>query len=883
MTSTRILMASDDERSLQTMARAPALADYTIQIARGGEQALQLYERERPDITLVRAYMSDMDGLTVLQTIREQDPEAEVLLIADRDDTEGFFAALDAGASDFVPHPTDAERLAVALQRAQERLRLRREIAEHRRREERLERSQRRLRALFDSAEDAILLVNDEGQYVDANPAACALLGYGREELLQLSLRDVTPVSGHKIGMASWQAFISEGEQSGQYTLRPDDGGSIEVEYRAVANILPGLHAAVLRDVTERKQAEEALRESEQTFQRTFAAIPDPAILWNRQADGRIVMAKVNSAAQALSQGRISDFLGTTAEEFFTHTPQVAANIKHTFDTGEQQRIEIKYRLRTTGDEKWLIADYVKASEDHVLNIIRDVNERVRTERLLRALNEAALAMEKALTPKDIFAAVATELKRLNFSCALFPTDERQSRLFTKHLSFESQLLKTAEKLVGISHEDFSIPIEAIDLYREVVWEKRAVFARDAAEAILRQLLPQATKRFAGQIISMLKAHHSVAAPLIVGDEVIGVLSVQSASLTEDDVPTITAFAHQVAAAWRRAQLFEEVQRELAERRQAEEALRESEERYRGLIESSDDMIFSVDRDGVFKTAGGARLREFGLTPEGVVGRSLEDLFGEEARQYQERHQQVFESGKTITYEHTFEFAGVTKTDLTTVYPVKSARGDIERVGVICRDITERERAEEERERLLTQIQDQARQVQQIIHSVPDGMLLLDAKRRILLVNPAARQYLHVLAGARQGEILSHLGNRPVTTLLTSPPRRLWHSVTAGDTDHERSRHFEVIAQPIEAGPEAEGWVMVIQDMTQEREAQRRVQQQERLAAVGRLAAGIAHDFNNIMATIVLYAEMASRAEGLPPANRSEWLSSISRQCTPPA
>jgi len=238
MTSTRILMASDDERSLQTMARAPALADYTIQIARGGEQALQLYERERPDITLVRAYMSDMDGLTVLQTIREQDPEAEVLLIADRDDTEGFFAALDAGASDFVPHPTDAERLAVALQRAQERLRLRREIAEHRRREERLERSQRRLRALFESAEDAILLVNDEGQYVDANPAACALLGYGREELLQLSLRDVTPVSGHKIGMASWQAFISEGEQSGQYTLRPDDGGSIEVEYRAVANIL---------------------------------------------------------------------------------------------------------------------------------------------------------------------------------------------------------------------------------------------------------------------------------------------------------------------------------------------------------------------------------------------------------------------------------------------------------------------------------------------------------------------------------------------------------------------------------------------------------------------------------------------------------------------
>jgi PAS domain S-box-containing protein len=877
MTNVKILMASDDERSLQTMARDLTRAGYTILTAGGGKQALQLYERERPDVTLVKARMPHMDGFAVLQTIREQDPEAEVLLTAGQDDTESFVAALRAGASDFVSHPTDPEILVIALQRAQERLRLRREIAEHRRKEEKLEQSQRRLQALFDSFQEAILLANDEARCVDANPAACALLGYSREELLQLSLWDVTPVPGHKVGSALWRAFTAEGERSGQHTLRRDDGESIEVECRAVANIVPGLHASVLRDVTKRKRAEEALRESEQIFQRTFAAIPDPTLLWERQRDGRIIMAKANSAAQELSQGKIDDFLGTTAEEFFDHAPQAAANIKHTFDTGKKQRVEMQYRMRTTGEEKWIIADYVKASENYVLNVIRDVTERVRTERLLRALNEAALAMEKALTPKEIFAAVAKELEKLDFSCAVFPTDENQSRLFTRYLSFESQVLKAAEKLAGHSHEGFSIPIEAIDLYREVVWETRTVFARDAAEAILRQLLPQAARRLAGQIASLLKAQNSIVAPLIVGDEVIGVLSVQSASLTEDDVPTITAFAHQVAAAWQRAQLFEQVQRELVERKQAEEALRESEERHRGLIESSDDMIFSVDRAGAFKTAGGARLREFELTPEEVVGRSLEDLFGEEARQYQERHQQVFESGKAITYEHTFEFAGVTKTDLTTVYPVKSVRGNVELVGVICRDITERKRAEEERERLLTQIQDQARQMQQIIHSVPDGMLLLDAEQRILLVNPAARQYLYVLAGAREGEILSHLGDRPVIVLLTSPPQGLWHSVTADETDHERVRQFEVIARPIEASPQAEGWVMVIRDVTQEREVQRRVQQQERLAAVGRLAAGIAHDFNNIMATIVLYAEMASRAEGLP-TREQERMATINQQ-----
>jgi len=65
--------------------------------------------------------------------------------------------------------------------------------------------------------------------------------------------------------------------------------------------------------------------------------------------------------------------------------------------------------------------------------------------------------------------------------------------------------------------------------------------------------------------------------------------------------------------------------------------------------------------------------------------------------------------------------------------------------------------------------------------------------------------------------------------------------------------------------------------VTREREIQRRAQQQERLATVGQLAAGIAHDFNNIMATIVLYAQMSSRAEGLSARDR-ERLVTINQQ-----
>ncbi|HET91815.1 MAG TPA: response regulator [Chloroflexi bacterium] len=62
--------------------------------------------------------------------------------------------------------------------------------------------------------------------------------------------------------------------------------------------------------------------------------------------------------------------------------------------------------------------------------------------------------------------------------------------------------------------------------------------------------------------------------------------------------------------------------------------------------------------------------------------------------------------------------------------------------------------------------------------------------------------------------------------------------------------------------------MLVIKDVTREREIQTQLQQQERLAAVGQLAAGIAHDFNNIMAVIVLYAQIAARSSSLSERDR---------------
>jgi two-component system cell cycle sensor histidine kinase/response regulator CckA len=184
-----------------------------------------------------------------------------------------------------------------------------------------------------------------------------------------------------------------------------------------------------------------------------------------------------------------------------------------------------------------------------------------------------------------------------------------------------------------------------------------------------------------------------------------------------------------------------------------------------------------------------------------------------------------------------------------------------------------------ERLGLLEKIRQQAQQMQQIMDTVPEGVLLLDSVGQILLSNPLGTRYLAALTDAQEGDALTHLGDRSLGELLATPPAGHRHEVTAN------GQVFQILAQPVETafpsgtpppGP-AEGWVLIIRDVTQQREVERRIQQQERLASVGQLAAGIAHDFKNILATIILYSQIAIQADGLSARDR-EHVATISQQ-----
>ena len=141
--------------------------------------------------------------------------------------------------------------------------------------------------------------------------------------------------------------------------------------------------------------------------------------------------------------------------------------------------------------------------------------------------------------------------------------------------------------------------------------------------------------------------------------------------------------------------------------------------------------------------------------------------------------------------------------------------------------------------------------LESLIEMLPVGVLLLDENHHLLVSNPMGRKILSALSPDETGDILSHLGSVLLSDLFA---RRDDSAPTEIIIDKPKPCICEVQARPI--GGETIQWVLTLREVTQEREIQKRVQMQDRLATVGQLAAGIAHDFNNIMAAIVVYADL---------------------------
>ncbi|MGE5258641.1 MAG: response regulator [Hyphomicrobiales bacterium] len=187
-----VVLIDDEEDIRDVMSVALADAGYEVRAAADGETGLRLCAEATPQIVITDIRMPGMDGLQVLERLKKQFPDTEVIVATAFGEMQLAIRALQLDASDFIPKPIGSDNLFLALDRAQERYTSRRRLKDYTLllEKEKAETSQQLLktiafqRNLIENSMDGILGVDEQQLVVIYNRSMEQLLGYPRDQVL---------------------------------------------------------------------------------------------------------------------------------------------------------------------------------------------------------------------------------------------------------------------------------------------------------------------------------------------------------------------------------------------------------------------------------------------------------------------------------------------------------------------------------------------------------------------------------------------------------------------------------------------------------------------------------------------------------------------------
>lgn len=198
----KLLLIDDEESILRVLSLSLKSDGHEVATAQNGEEGLKVFQEESPEIVLTDLKMPGMDGIQVLKKVKELNPDTEVIVITGHGDMDSAIEALEEGASDFINKPVRDEVLTLALQRAQEKLAVRKRLRDHttdlenmvRIATEELKRKSEFQHKLVTSSPDAIIATDENGEIVTFNPGAERLFGHPRFEVIgEKTLYDLYP------------------------------------------------------------------------------------------------------------------------------------------------------------------------------------------------------------------------------------------------------------------------------------------------------------------------------------------------------------------------------------------------------------------------------------------------------------------------------------------------------------------------------------------------------------------------------------------------------------------------------------------------------------------------------------------------------------------
>ncbi|EAW37541.1 PAS domain S-box protein [Lyngbya sp. PCC 8106] len=194
-----------------------------------------------------------------------------------------------------------------------------RDITAQRQAELSLRRGEERFRALIEQAPDAVLIAEIDGTYIDVNNNACDLLGYRREELIGKQISELIPSEDQPRLAAMKQSLLLGNTHVEEWKLIRKDGTDVPVEIST--KILPdGRWQAFVRDITERKQAEAALRQREEELRLITDAVPALIAYVDREQRFRFVNRAYRDwfgyPPEKIIGQHLAEFIGETAYQY---------------------------------------------------------------------------------------------------------------------------------------------------------------------------------------------------------------------------------------------------------------------------------------------------------------------------------------------------------------------------------------------------------------------------------------------------------------------------------------------------------------------------------------------------------------------------------------
>ncbi|MFC6722646.1 PAS domain S-box protein [Halobacteriaceae bacterium SHR40] len=375
-------------RIKETTARLEALFENSPDMINVHDTAGQITEVNSQLCEATGYSQSELTGMKVWELDQTVDPAAITnrwgeMAVGDRHRLEGVYQRKDG-----TTFPVEVHLRRLDLAGDDRFVVISRDISARKESEQQRQREHDRFQAVFEDSFDAMVITDDDGQYVDANESATELFGLAKKELLGRSIDDFAPENFDF--ETAWREFQQAENDRGIFPLVRPDGTERIVEYAATRDIMPGQHLSVIRDITEREERERELERMRELLEQT-----------ERIAD--IGGWEIDTETMDVFWSKpLFDLLGIYADEeppldkaldvyHKDDRPIVEEAVETALESGEPFDVEARFR-RPDGEIRWLRVQGTPTIEDGEVVTLRgtvhDITERKEREEQLEAQNQ---------------------------------------------------------------------------------------------------------------------------------------------------------------------------------------------------------------------------------------------------------------------------------------------------------------------------------------------------------------------------------------------------------------------------------------------------------------------------------------------------------------